>query len=330
MAKALFFHSLKRAASSLLKPPSSFLRPILQAQESILIQSRQRISQNLINPSWGFRNVSHGRVNLVISQGKPKEGKRRRREELLIEKDPRSLTVKRKKRQKFANVEERIKTKLERARIKEAKLVERLKRSSAIHLANLAMYKSLLREIARLSGGIPIQIIGDDTVIFYRGKNYVQPIVMSPVDTLSKKKALEKSKYEQSLETVRHFIAISEKELELYYRHNALYGDSNNRNPGSILDDPTRKDFEESGKPGKQNSDLSCNSFPPGLSEIKASATYDELSEAGDDSEDEDLSLSESDSEDEHLSDMADEESKDSSSAAKTSSSAILGSSSIL
>ncbi|KAJ6366519.1 hypothetical protein OIU77_003001 [Salix suchowensis] len=390
------------------------LRPILQAQESILIQSRQRISQNLINPSWGFRNVSHGRVNLVISQGKPKfetheadspkkekwmtkkrlklqRRKEKEKRRAANRKDPRSLTVKRKKRQKFANVEERIKTKLERARIKEAKLVERLKRyevpkmqgpevkpheltgEERFFMKKMAQKKSnyvpigrrgvfggvilnmhmhwkkhetvkvicnsscksghvqeFAREIARLSGGIPIQIIGDDTVIFYRGKNYVQPKVMSPVDTLSKKKALEKSKYEQSLETVRHFIAISEKELELYHRHNALYGDSNNRNPGSILDDPTRKDFEESGKPGKQNSDLSCNSFPPGLSEIKASATYDELSEAGDDSEDEDLSLSESDSEDEHLSDMADEESKDISSAAKTSSSAILGSSSIL
>jgi hypothetical protein len=36
--------------------------------------------------------------------------------------------------------------------------------------------------------------------------------------------ALEKSIYEQSLETVRRFIAVSEKELELYYRHVALYG----------------------------------------------------------------------------------------------------------
>ncbi|KAL6878349.1 hypothetical protein ACP4OV_012519 [Aristida adscensionis] len=79
-------------------------------------------------------------------------------------------------------------------------------------------------EIARLSGGIPVNIIGDDTIVFYRGKNYVQPDVMSPIDTLSKKKALEKSKYEQSLETVRRFIAVSEKELELYYRHIALYG----------------------------------------------------------------------------------------------------------
>jgi len=36
--------------------------------------------------------------------------------------------------------------------------------------------------------------------------------------------ALEKSKYEQSLETVHRFIAVSEKELQLYYRHVALYG----------------------------------------------------------------------------------------------------------
>ena len=43
-------------------------------------------------------------------------------------------------------------------------------------------------EIARLSGGIPIQIIGDDTIVFYRGKDYVQPEVMSPIDTLSKKR----------------------------------------------------------------------------------------------------------------------------------------------
>jgi RNA-binding protein YhbY len=46
------------------------------------------------------------------------------------------------------------------------------------------------REIARLSGGTPIQVIGDDTIVFYRGRKYVQPQVMSPIDTLSKKKVL--------------------------------------------------------------------------------------------------------------------------------------------
>ena len=45
-----------------------------------------------------------------------------------------------------------------------------------------------VQELTRKSGGIPLQIIGDDTAIFYRGKNYEQPDIMSPIDTLSKKK----------------------------------------------------------------------------------------------------------------------------------------------
>lgn len=80
-------------------------------------------------------------------------------------------------------------------------------------------------EIARLSGGIAIHI-QHDTILFYRGKNYTQPKVMQPKDTLSKRKALKKSKFVQSLDSVRRFIAISEKELEIYYRHIALYGKS--------------------------------------------------------------------------------------------------------
>lgn len=58
-------------------------------------------------------------------------------------------------------------------------------------------------EIARLSGGIPIQVIGDDTIIFYRGKNYVQPEVMSPIDTLSKKKVC--SQILSSVMSASHF-----------------------------------------------------------------------------------------------------------------------------
>lgn len=211
--------------------------------------------------------------------------------------DPRRLGIKgKKKKQKFANAEERIKDKLEKAKVKEALLVERLKRyevakvqgpvvkpheltgEERFYLKKMAQKRSnyvpigrrgifggvilnmhmhwkkhetvkvisnsskpgqieeLSQEIARLSGGFPVQIIGDDTVVFYRGKNYSQPEIMSPIDTLSKKRALEKSKYEQSLESVRRFIAIAEKELELYYRHVALYGDPNDRNPHSMLD----------------------------------------------------------------------------------------------
>lgn len=60
-------------------------------------------------------------------------------------------------------------------------------------------------------------------------------------ENLNLVQALEKSKYEQSLESVRRFIAIAEKELELYYRHVALYGDPSDRDPKSVLDHPEAK-----------------------------------------------------------------------------------------
>ncbi|KAE9446949.1 hypothetical protein C3L33_21152, partial [Rhododendron williamsianum] len=74
-------------------------------------------------------------------------------------------------------------------------------------------------ELTRLSKGIVIDIKPNNTIIFYRGKNYVQPKVMSPPDTLSKAKALEKYTYEQSLEHTSQFIEKLEKELEEYHKH---------------------------------------------------------------------------------------------------------------
>ncbi|KAH0992261.1 hypothetical protein GBA52_003744 [Prunus armeniaca] len=166
-------------------------------------------------------------------------------------KDPRRLGIKRKKRQKFATAEERIKYKLEKARIKEALLIERLKRyevpkvqgpevkpddltgEERFYMKKMAQKKSnyapigkrgifggvilnmhmhwkkhetvkvickpckpgqvheYAQEIARLSGGIPIQIVGDDTIVFYRGKNYVQPKVMSPCKYFVQEKEAE-------------------------------------------------------------------------------------------------------------------------------------------
>ncbi|KAG6423638.1 hypothetical protein SASPL_114040 [Salvia splendens] len=78
-------------------------------------------------------------------------------------------------------------------------------------------------ELARLSKGIVIDIKPNDVIIFYRGKNYVQPDVMSPPDTLSKAKALEKYKHEQSLEHTSEFIEKLENELEEYLEHCARY-----------------------------------------------------------------------------------------------------------
>ncbi|KAH9627273.1 hypothetical protein KSS87_006231 [Heliosperma pusillum] len=273
--------------------------------------------------SFECRNFSHGTVNLVISQGKPrfevhevdaptkekwqtkKRLKMKRMREKQIRKaanrrDPRRLTLKRKK-QKFPNVEERIKYKIEKARAKETSLVERLKKyevskvqgpvvkphdltgeerfyfkkmaqkgSNYVPVGRRGLFGGVIlnmhlhwkkhetvkvyfkpckpgqiqeyvRELERLSGGVAIQTIGDDTAVFYRGKNYVQPEIRSPIDTLSKKRALEKSKYEQSLETVRHFIAIAEKELELYYRHIALYSNKNDQSV-NMGDQNTRDD----------------------------------------------------------------------------------------
>ncbi|GFP95812.1 uncharacterized crm domain-containing protein at3g25440 chloroplastic [Phtheirospermum japonicum] len=323
---------LCRRVSSLLSRPLSF-RQIICRPEPIFAPSRP-LSQLHQNPEnswrvgfcWQMRSFSHGSMSLVISpQGRPKfeineteppkkekwqtkkrlkvhRKKEKQKRKAANKRDPRRLGVKgNKKRQRFADAEERIKYKIENARIKEGLLIERLKRyevakaegplvephiltgEERFYMKKMAQKRSnyvpvgrrgifggvilnmhmhwkkhetvkvickpckpgqvqeYADEISRLSGGIPIQIIGDDTIIFYRGKKYVQPKVMSPVDTLSKKRALEKSKYEQSLESVRRFIAIAEKELELYYRHVALYGDPNNRDPKSILDKPRTK-----------------------------------------------------------------------------------------
>lgn len=125
-------------------------------------------------------------------------------------------------------------------------------------------------------------------------------IVFHHTDFVFSLQALEKSKYEQSLESVRHFIAIAEKELELYYRHIALYGDPNNRNPISILDTPT-KDTRESRKLKmleRESHDLTCEGFSSCTSVAEADSLGEELSETEDDLKGGDLSMRESDSED--------------------------------
>ncbi|KAK7320055.1 hypothetical protein RJT34_04785 [Clitoria ternatea] len=78
-------------------------------------------------------------------------------------------------------------------------------------------------ELARLSKGIVIDIKPNNTIIFYRGKNYIQPKVMSLPNTLSKAKALEKYRYERSLEHTSQFIEKLEKELEEYHQHLAKF-----------------------------------------------------------------------------------------------------------
>nr|GMD81397.1 uncharacterized CRM domain-containing protein At3g25440, chloroplastic-like [Ipomoea batatas] len=77
--------------------------------------------------------------------------------------------------------------------------------------------KEIAAELARLSGGIILDIQDDNTIIMYRGKNYAQPPteIMSPRSTLSRNKALNKSKYRDSLRAVRRYIPRLEQDLEL-------------------------------------------------------------------------------------------------------------------
>ncbi|KAJ0230024.1 putative CRM domain-containing protein [Hirschfeldia incana] len=72
-------------------------------------------------------------------------------------------------------------------------------------------------ELARLTGGIVLDVHEGNTIIMYRGKNYVQPPteIMSPRVTLPRKKALDKSKCRDALRAVRKYIPRLEQELEL-------------------------------------------------------------------------------------------------------------------
>ncbi|CAN6201735.1 unnamed protein product [Urochloa humidicola] len=103
-------------------------------------------------------------------------------------------------------------------------------------------------ELTRLSKGTVIDIKPNNTIIFYRGKNYVQPKVMSPPETLSKQKALEKYRYEQSLQHTGQFIEKLEKELEDYQKHVALFknreGDTSVDEETTINDPTTTSDSE--------------------------------------------------------------------------------------
>ncbi|BAT90837.1 hypothetical protein LR48_Vigan08g164000 [Vigna angularis] len=390
MATSLF-RTIRRASSALrFSYATSFsvsLRSVGRSNMCVFSPLRHRVSLGEQGYRWGLRNLSHGRVNLVITGGKtkfetdevepPKKDKWKTKKRLKMQrkrekekrkaanrKDPRRLGVKgKKKKQRFASADERIKYKIENARIKETLLIERLKRyevpklqgpvvkpdsltgEERFYLKKMAQKRSnylqigrrglfggvvlnmhmhwkkhetvkvickpckpgqvheYAQELARLSGGIPLQIIGDDTIIFYRGRNYEQPDVMSPIDTLSKKKALEKSKYEQSLESVRRFIAIAEKELELYYRHVALYGDPNNRNPLSVLDSPSENSKEKGNHriQDKKIPHLKSDYFSASLSETEADSSELELSETEDSFPDENLSRNESDSEEDSM-----------------------------
>ncbi|KAJ4820919.1 RNA-binding CRS1 / YhbY (CRM) domain protein [Rhynchospora pubera] len=61
--------------------------------------------------------------------------------------------------------------------------------------------KEMATMLARLSGGIVVNIHDVKTIIMFRGRNYRQPKNLIPLNTLTKRKALFKARFEQALES---------------------------------------------------------------------------------------------------------------------------------
>ncbi|RZC19517.1 putative CRM domain-containing protein, chloroplastic [Glycine soja] len=72
-------------------------------------------------------------------------------------------------------------------------------------------------ELARLSKGIVIDIKPNNTIIFYRGKNYVKPEVMSPPNTLSKAKNSPDELYLLFQQFCDHFHATSRNSMYMNF-----------------------------------------------------------------------------------------------------------------
>lgn len=73
--------------------------------------------------------------------------------------------------------------------------------------------KEMATMIARLSGGIVINIHNVKTIIMFRGRNYRQPKILIPINTLTKRKALFKARFEQALESQKLNIKKMEQQL---------------------------------------------------------------------------------------------------------------------
>ncbi|KAJ0053387.1 hypothetical protein Pint_02828 [Pistacia integerrima] len=73
--------------------------------------------------------------------------------------------------------------------------------------------KEMATMLARLSGGIVINIHNVKTIIMFRGRNYRQPKSLIPFNTLTKRKALFKARFEQALESQKLNIKKIEQQL---------------------------------------------------------------------------------------------------------------------
>ncbi|TKY50483.1 CRM domain-containing protein [Spatholobus suberectus] len=73
--------------------------------------------------------------------------------------------------------------------------------------------KEMAAMLARLSGGVVINVHNVKTIIMFRGRNYRQPKNLIPINTLTKRKALFKARFEQALESQKLNIKKIEQQL---------------------------------------------------------------------------------------------------------------------
>ncbi|XP_057767075.1 CRM-domain containing factor CFM9, mitochondrial [Salvia miltiorrhiza] len=73
--------------------------------------------------------------------------------------------------------------------------------------------KEMASMLTRLSGGIVVNVHNVKTIIMFRGRNYRQPKNLIPINTLTKRKALFKARFEQALESQKLNIKKIEQEL---------------------------------------------------------------------------------------------------------------------
>ncbi|KAK3032057.1 hypothetical protein RJ639_036271, partial [Escallonia herrerae] len=73
--------------------------------------------------------------------------------------------------------------------------------------------KEMATMLARLSGGIVVNVHNVKTIIMFRGRNYRQPKILIPLNTLTKRKALFKARFEQALESQKLNIKSYEQKL---------------------------------------------------------------------------------------------------------------------
>ncbi|XP_068648464.1 CRM-domain containing factor CFM9, mitochondrial-like isoform X2 [Aristolochia californica] len=73
--------------------------------------------------------------------------------------------------------------------------------------------KEVAAMLARLSGGLVVNIHNVKTIIMFRGRNYRTPKSLVPFNTLTKRKALFKARFEQALESQKLNIKKIEQQL---------------------------------------------------------------------------------------------------------------------